>query len=61
MKGTWRTDDDYRILDFRMIPCASQYTAFDGTVYGGDDSCVWDREEVLKWIGPAMDVMALHN
>ena len=61
MNGTWRTDDEYKSLDFRMIPCASQYTAFDGTIHGGDESCVWDKEEVVEWLGPAMDVMALHN
>ena len=30
MNGTWRTDDSYNSLDFRMIPCAVQYTAYDG-------------------------------
>ena len=61
MNGTWRTDAEYRSLDFRMIPCAVQYTAFDGTVHGGDESCVWDKEEVLGWLGGVMDVMVLHN
>ena len=46
IKGTWRTDEVYNALDIRLLPCASQYTAFDGNIHGGDESCEWDLTEV---------------
>ena len=46
IKGTWRTDEVYNALDIRLLPCASQYTAFDGSIHGGDESCEWDLAEV---------------
>ena len=61
MHGRWVDDDDYQSFDFRMIPCASQYTAFDGTVHGGSESCIWDKNQFMEWLGSSVDVMALHN
>ena len=39
-----------------MISCASRYVAFDGTVSEYDGSCVWDREETLKYLGAAFRI-----
>ena len=40
--GTWKTGGSYGALGIEVRPCASRWTAFDGTVYGGGDECVWD-------------------
>ena len=53
--GTWRTDDRYATLDVRMIPCAQRYTAFDGSKRGGDDSCEWDKQKVVNYLGTSVE------
>ena len=33
--GNWISDTNYAALDIMLIPCATRYTAYDGTVHGG--------------------------
>ena len=41
--GTWRVDTDYAAVDVVIMPCGSRYVAYDGTIHGGGDDCVWDK------------------
>ena len=59
--GTWRTDEYFSALEIRMLPCATQVTAFDGSLLGGDQSCIYDKEEVLEYLGSAIDLLVLAN
>ena len=43
----------YAGIDIRVVPCASRVKMFDGSFQGGDDDCIWDKDEVIKYIGGA--------
>ena len=45
----------------RLVPCATQFEAHDGSLVGGDESCVWDEDEVKDYIGSAFSILVYHN
>ena len=49
--SNWRKGDNYAFLDIMLIPCASS----------GADDCVWDQEEVFKYMGPIWNLEVFHN
>ena len=59
--GLSERSDDYQVLEFGLYPCASRYTAMDGTVHGGGDDCVWDFEEYQEYMGSAINLIEMHN
>ena len=44
-----------------IIPCASKVTLYDGSVVGGDESCVWDEKEVENYLGNAILFISYQN
>ena len=44
-----------------MVACASQYTLYDGSVIGADDSCVWDKQEFLNYLDISFYMTIYHN
>lgn len=52
---------DYTALDTMIIPCASKITLHDGSVVGGDESCVWDKKDVEAYMGTAFNIVSLQN
>ena len=59
--GSEESGVDYGALDPMLIPCASRVQLYDGSVIGGEDTCVWDKEEVRKYMGQTFYTMAYHN
>ena len=59
--GGWRSGKLYRALDVQILPCASRYVAYDGTVSEDDGSCVWDIEETIKYLGSAIQIIINTN
>ena len=52
---------DFHALDIVLMPCATRTTLFDGSVVGGDDNCIWDKEEMTNYMGRNFYVMQFHN
>ena len=48
-------------MDAMVVPCASQIELHDGSVIGGHDDCVWDREEMTKYVGISFNLFAYFN
>ena len=44
-----------------MVAFASQYTLFDGSIIGGDDSCKWDKNQLLEYLDIAFYMTIFHN
>ena len=59
--GSWRKTGDYSAINVRLIPCAVQFEAVDGSLVGGDDSCVWDQDEVNEYLGSAFNILVYQN
>ena len=49
------------MLGFELLPCASKYTAIDGTVHGGGDDCNWDFDKHREYMGTQFSIVALYN
>ena len=49
--GSWLKNIDSTTYDIQINACASAYELFDGTVLGGEDDCIWDKEEVQAYLG----------
>ena len=59
--GTESSGIDHIAIDIILVPCASRVTLYDGSVVGGDDSCVWDKDEVRNYMGQTFSLLAYHN
>ena len=59
--GTEASGVDYAAIDPMIVPCASKITLHDGSVVGGDDSCVWDKQEVQNYMGDAFNMFSFVN
>lgn len=59
--GGWVSGGDYTALDIQLIPCASRYVAFDGTVSEDDGSCIWDMDATIEYLGSAISTLVLSN
>ena len=59
--GGWKTGKTYRALDVQLLPCASRYVAYDGTVYEDDGSCIWDLEQTIEYLGSAIQILINTN
>lgn len=44
-----------------VLPCSSQYKAYDGTVRGGGDECEWDLKAHYDYLGRALNILFLYN
>ena len=55
--GNWVSDSYYSALDIMLIPCATRYTAYDGTVHGGGDNCNWNKTEAMNYLGGAINLI----
>ena len=38
-------------MDVVLMPCATRITLFDGSMVGGEDSCIWDKDEFADYMG----------
>ena len=61
MKGFWRNGGKYQALEFGIYPCATRFTKSDGTQFGGGNECVWDKSEMMEYLGSAINLMAYYN
>ena len=52
---------DFAALDPMLVPCASRITLHDGREIGGDDDCIWDKQEVLDYIGKGYNLITYFN
>ena len=59
--GTETTAVDFSVLDVMLVPCASRITFFDGSVIGGDDSCVWEEYDIEEYMGNSFDMFTYHS
>ena len=59
--GDWKSDTEYSVLEIMLLPCATRFTAYDGTVHGGGENCVWDKNETLAYLGDAININLLFN
>ena len=59
--GSYRDGNMYQSLDIGVYPCASRYTASDGTVHGGGDDCVWDFNDYSEYLSSGFSLLALYN
>ena len=59
--GSWKSGGNSTALSFDLLPCASRYTAIDGTVHGGGDDCEWDFDKHREYMGTQFSIVALYN
>ena len=52
---------DFSALDVLLVPCASRITLFDGSVVGGEEDCIWDRNKMEEVFDDAYNFMVYHN
>ena len=55
--GDWISDTLYAALDIILIPCATCYTAYDGTVHGAGDNCNCNKTEAMLYLGDAVNII----
>ena len=55
--GGWRSGTTYGALDVQILPCASRYVAYDGSVSEDDGSCIWDKEQTIEYLGSAIQII----
>ena len=51
----------YRALDIKLVPCATRYVSYDGTVSEDDGSCIWDRDQTIEYLGQAVTTVMVTN
>ena len=61
MYGTWRKGARFASIDTLLVPCASQISTGDGVKIGGEDSCVWDKNEVDAYLGREYNMLVYYN
>ena len=61
LKGSEVSGSDFANFDAMIIPCASRITMFDGSVIGGDDDCIWDKDAVLDYMGSGFNLLSYYN
>ena len=61
MYGTWRKATRFASIDTLLVPCASQITTGDGVQIGGEDTCVWDKNEVDAYLGREYNMLVYYN
>ena len=59
--GSWERGTNNRALDIGLFACASEFKLHDGTVTGGDDSCIWDEMEVKRYVSSGLGILVYHN
>ena len=59
--GGWKSGKIYRALDIQILPCASRYISYDGTVSEDDGSCIWDLEQTIEYMGSAFQIIITTN
>ena len=52
---------DFASFDAMLVPCASRVELYDGSMVGGDDDCIWDKDAVLNYFGSAFNTLAYYN
>ena len=61
MLGAEKDGVEFISFDAMIIPCASRVELFDGSVVGGDDDCIWDKDTVLNHMGSAFNLLSYYN
>ena len=52
LMGTYENGGNYRAYDMFAVPCGYQYTAFDGTLQGANNTdCNWDKAALSDYLG----------
>ena len=51
----------YSSIDVMFLPCATRLEAFDGSTLGGGDDCVWDKNEVVEYLGEQLSIVTVYN
>ena len=54
LRGSETSGTSFTALDPMLVPCASRITLFDGSVLGGHDDCVWDKDAVEKYMSSSI-------
>ena len=44
-----------------VVPCASRFTLFDGSVIGAYDWCEWDKDKMMEYVGKSFNFNAYYN
>ena len=61
LHGSAKKGNSYNIIDVQMVACASRYTIFDGSELGADENCVWDKQDMLTYLGTSFYMKIYHN
>ena len=61
LTGSASTGTDFNAIDVQLVSCGSQYTIYNGTVIGADDSCILDKKKVEKHLGTAFFMKVYYN
>ena len=59
--GSWRSDDNWTIIEVGLYPCATRFELYDGSVQGGSDDCEWDKKAVGEYLGHGVSMLMLYN
>ena len=49
------------VIDIQLVACASQYTLFDKSQIGAEDTCEWDKQGLLNYTSNAFYFKIYHN
>ena len=60
LRGTWETSENYALIDYMVMPCASKVELFDGRVIGGGKECK-GKKETQEYLDTLFNIEVLYN
>ena len=61
LHGDRWSGQSYSSIDIMLVPCATQFRAYDGSTFGGGDECEWDKEKVVDYLGDQINLITIYN
>ena len=59
--GHWRTDQNYHSVDIMAVPCLMRFKGPDGIVIEPRDDCVWEKDDVMDYLGDTVQIQVYNN
>ena len=59
--GYWKSDPTFRGIDLMAVPCQMRFATPDGTVIEPRDDCVWEKDEVIDYLGETIITKVYFN
>ena len=61
MWGSEMKGSEYNVIDIQLAPCATQIELFDGSLWGGEEQCVWKQQDMENYLNNAFFLKIYRN